>query len=418
MTTKEGFSAGGPGRPRRVRIEARVAGVVLGLAAAGLTALAVAAWNAAESSAAAQGGPRAVATVTSVRVTSVSGRGGTQYTSHYLMSFDTGSGERITTTVLANGNDPCSCTRTLVGYDPSGPNHAELAGAPLHTDGEAIALSAFVAGLVLMAVLLAVNARRFERRTKERSRAVGRPRRRRLLLGTPFLALIVGVRLAAAFVFNQGSEPSMALARHVVDSALAGRGTTDCLALPPRTPAYLPLNVTWANDAITVALGRPVPTSSPGYPHWYPAKGAFSPLLEHAYLELGGGAAPPGQPSSAYAAWTGPLTTPGAFGVDIWALSFPRAAARFADAYLASLCCRFAHHSGLTARIAVPPMPAPPGEICVMTGLPDRPGLATARCVLTVGRYVVRSEAAGTLATQQELVPSAAAIVSRAVGND
>lgn len=129
VMTTEGVSAtGGPGRRRLGRRQVRVAMGVLGLAVAGLTAIAVAAWSAAGSSAAAQGGQRAVATVISVHVTSVSGRGGTQYTSHYLMSFETRTGQRIITTVLANADDPCSCTRTVVAYDPSRPNHAELVG--------------------------------------------------------------------------------------------------------------------------------------------------------------------------------------------------------------------------------------------------------------------------------------------------
>lgn len=418
VITTEGVSAtGGPGRRRRGRLQVGVALGVLGLAGAGLIAIAVAAWSAAGSSAAAQGGQRAVATVTSVHVTSVSGRGGTQYTSHYLMSFETRTGQRITTTVLANGDDPCSCTRTVVAYDPSRPNHAELAGAPLHTAGEAIAVSAIAAAVVVIEALLVVSVRRFGRRTREGNGVLPRPRRRGLLLGTPFVGLIVGVGVAAAFIFNQGPGPSLGLARHVVASAVAGRGTTDCLALPPSTPADLPVNATWANTAIAVALGTPVPATSPGYPHWYPAKDAFDPLLGHAYFELGGGTPPPGQPSSAYGAWTAALTTPGARGVDIWALSSPQAAARFADAYLASLCYRFAHHSGLSARTAAPPMPAPPGEICVMTGLPNRPALAVARCVLPIGRYVIRGEDSGTLATQQpQLLSAAAGIVARAVG--
>jgi hypothetical protein len=82
MRTEAVFATGGPGRRRRGRLQVRVALAVLGLAGAGLIAIAVAAWSAAESSAAAQGGQRAVAAVTSVNVTSVSGRGGTQYTSH------------------------------------------------------------------------------------------------------------------------------------------------------------------------------------------------------------------------------------------------------------------------------------------------------------------------------------------------
>jgi hypothetical protein len=61
-------------------------------------------------------------------------------------------------------------------------------------------------------------------------------------------------------------------------------------------------------------------------------------------------------------------------------------------------------------------MPGPPGEICVMTGLPNRPALAVARCVLPIGRYVVRGEDTGTLATQQpQLLSAAAGIVARAV---
>lgn len=401
---------------RRALLAIRGALVLFGLGAAGLIVVAVVAWNAAAGSAAVQDGPRVVATVASVHVTSVSGRGGTQYTSHYKVSFATRSGEKITTTVRADGNDPCSCTRTVLAYDPTRPSHAELAGDPLHTSGEAWAVSGIAAGVGLIEVLLVVGWRRSRRQLQTGVVPPPRRRRRRLLLATPHLGLIAGIGAAVVFVFAGSSSPSLGLARQVVARAAAGQGTTDCLALPPSAPADLPVNAAWANHALDVALGTPIPSISAGYPHWSPIKDAFDPLVEPTYLDLGGGTPPPGQPSSVYEAWIGSNgNTPGARTVDIWGLSSPVAAARFADAYLASLCYTYAHHSALPARTVAPPSPAPPGETCVVTGLPEHPAVAAAWCVLPIGRYVVRGEATGTSAAPAATVPAAAAIVARAV---
>ena len=404
-----------PGTSRWSRATLRAVLVLFALGAAGLTAIAAAAWDAAAASAAIQSGPRAVAKVVSVHVTSVSGRAGRQYTSHYRVVFSTQSGERITTSVPANGDDPCSCTRTLIAYDPARPDHAELAGDPLHTYGEALAVSGVAAGVVLSEVLLAVGWRRLRRQSSAGVAPPSRRRRRRLPLAAPRLGLVAGIGVGAVFAFAGGSSPSVSLAHQVVARAAAGQGTTDCLALAPASPAFLPVNATWANDALDVALGTPVPSSSAGYPHWDPAKDAFEPLLEPTFLAFGGGTPPPGQPSSVYEAWIGAGNTPGSRAVDIWALSSPVAAGRFADAYLASLCYTFAHHSAVPARTVAPPSPSPPGETCVVTGLPEHPAGAAAWCVLPIGRYVVRGETTGTSAAPAATVPIAAAIVARAV---
>lgn len=389
--------------------------MLFALGAAGLTALAVAAWDAAATSAAIQNGPRAVATVVSVHVTSVSGRGGTQYTSHYRVIFATRSGKRITTPVAASGDDPCSCTRTLIAYDPARPGRAELAGDPLHTYGEALAVSGVAGGVVLIEVLLAVGWRRLRRQLFGGCRPPIPTTEAPPTAGRSSSGTGSGDRRSRGIRLRRGLQPLGETGPP--GSGPGGRRPGDhrLPRLAAERAGVPPGQRDLGQRRARRGTGHSRAVELGGLPALGPRKDAFEPLLEPTYLALGGGTPPPGQPSSVHEAWIGAGDTPGSRTVDIWALSSPVAAGRFADAYLASLCYTFAHHSAVPARTVAPPSPSPPGETCVVTGLPEHPAVAAAWCVLPIGRCVVRGEATPTSAAPAATVPEAAAIVARAV---
>jgi hypothetical protein len=398
----------------------------------GVVVLAVAcalSWVQVHRDAVVQHGPHVVAQVDSTRVTSHSSRSGRVWTTHYRVRFAV-AGRTIATTVRASGDDPCACASTLVAYDPGKPTQAELVGAPLGSRTGALLLTAFTVALLGVNLVVIRLLRRLRpsplpmplpmppsalTALPEMSALPtvrSRPRGRNLVVIG--VTTVVLVALPLVLVARSGnSGPSLRLEQRVISAALAGQGTTDCLALPPAQPVLRPTTPRWVHEALRAGLDAPVPVGSQGYPHYYPGRSAFGSDLEPTFLKLGGGSAA-GLPSTAFGAWLGTSGNDGFRSIDLWALSTPENAARFADVYVAATCYRFARYSGFPVRLTEPRAPTA-GARYLLMGDGHTHGLILAMAVAPAGDFVVRTFAYGRPGQEAQLVERAAAGLGHAL---
>ena len=132
-----------------------------------------------------QNGPEALATLQTEWVTSTSGRTGTQYTTHFDVSFLTRDGHEESTEVVAPGIlQTLAPGRTLwVRYDPSNPTSAEIPGLPNHTLDGALLVSG-AAFLVWLTAALMVRSMVRARRLKRLARTQGSSRPQ-IVTGSP-----------------------------------------------------------------------------------------------------------------------------------------------------------------------------------------------------------------------------------------
>lgn len=410
--------------PRRARpvprwaFAVRAAGLLVAVLV--LVVVCVLSWLQVHRDAVVQAGPHAVAQVESSHVTSRSSRGGRIWTTHYRVRF-AADGRTVVTTVPAQGDDPCACGSTLVAYDPAHPTSAELVGAPLGSRDGSLLLTGLCAVLLLGGVFVVRRIRRLRPNVLPTppsalgGEAVRRRAARRRGTGVVVVTMIVLVAVPVTLAVRARGRggPSQRLEQHVITAALAGQGTTDCLALPPAGPVLRPTTPQWVHEALRAGLDALPPVGSQGYPHYYPGRSAFGSDLEPAFLQLGGDAAV-GFPSTAFGAWLGTSGSAGYRSIDLWALSTPEKAALFADVYVAATCYRFARFSRFPVRVAEPSAPAA-GARYLLMGDGRTDGLILAMAVAPAGDFVVRTFAYGLPGQESELVDRAAAGLGRAL---
>ena len=195
-TSQSAGSAGSGGGPKGVLVRARpqskwVRGmaifslVVFALGAIFMVVLVPTVWGDYFLSQRIQNGPEALATLHTEWVTSTSGRTGTQYTTHFDVSFLTRNGHEESTEVIASGLlQTLAPGRTLwVRYDPSNPTNAELPGHPNHSPSGALLVSG-AALLVWLVAALMVRSVMKTRRLKRLARTQGSSRPQ-IVTGSP-----------------------------------------------------------------------------------------------------------------------------------------------------------------------------------------------------------------------------------------
>jgi hypothetical protein len=158
-----------PKARRRARILVSFSLVSLGIGAIVLTVLAPVTWSHYLTSERIQHGPEVSASIADISTSEDSTNSGTNYTTYFLVSFETANGGvNVVTMVTAPGTYPNEAVgdHIAVRYDPSHPKDAELAGHPETTIDSALITTGIAAFLWCAAGQAAYRYLKFRRRRR------------------------------------------------------------------------------------------------------------------------------------------------------------------------------------------------------------------------------------------------------------
>ncbi|HEY1827261.1 MAG TPA: DUF3592 domain-containing protein [Acidimicrobiales bacterium] len=158
-----------PKARRRARVFLSISLVSLGIGTIVLTVLAPVTWSHYLTSERIQHGPEASASIENISTSEDSTNSGTNYTTYFLVSFETANGgANIVTMVTAPGTYPHEAVGDdiAVRYDPSHPKDAELAGHPATTIDSALITTGIAAFLWCAVGQAAYRYLKFRRRRR------------------------------------------------------------------------------------------------------------------------------------------------------------------------------------------------------------------------------------------------------------